>query len=176
MIDWRTEFDEALLRIYSYTYLDNRLPKEYLPGIALLPREMHMVEVILHHPGVNTTELSRITGIPKGTVSKMARQLEENGLLEHFRRGGNLKEVHYRGTVLGRKVFDAHIEFHRVNGREFYDRFNALAEGQKALIVDILSRYADYMKEYCDDRVTQNKNRTTRRRKLAKSGTAKLNL
>lgn len=156
MTDWRTEFDEALLRIYSYTYLDNRLPKEYLPGIALLPREMHMIEVILHHPGVNTTELSRITGIPKGTVSKMARQLEERGLLEHFRRGGNLKEVHYRGTGLGRKVFDAHIDFHRVNGRAFYDRFNALDESQKALIVDTLVRYADYMKEYCDSRAAQH--------------------
>ena len=24
MTDWRTEFDEALLRVYSYTHLDNR--------------------------------------------------------------------------------------------------------------------------------------------------------
>lgn len=153
MADWRTEFDEALLRVYSYTHLDNRLPKEYLPGVALLPREMHMVEVILHHPGVNTTELSRITGIPKGTVSKMTRKLEQRGLLELFRQGGNLKEVHYRGTTLGRRVFDAHVEFHRVNGREFYTHFNALSDEHKALVVDVLARYADYMKEYCDKHI-----------------------
>ena len=164
MTDWRTEFDEALLRVYSYTHLDNRMPKEYLPGVALLPREMHTIEVILHHPGVNTTELSRITGIPKGTVSKMTRQLEERGLLEHFRRNGNRKEVHYRGTALGRRVFDAHTDFHRVNGRAFYDRFDALAEDQKALIVDTLVRYADYMKEYCDSRAARHGCRHTEER------------
>lgn len=152
MTDWRTEFDEAILRICSYTALDNRLHREYLPGVKLLPKEMHTISSIVHHPGVNTTELSQITGIPKGMVSRMTRDFEQRGLVERFRRDGNLKEVHYRCTALGRRVFDAHTEFHRVNGREFYTRFDAMPQEQKYLVVDLLCRYADYMKEYCDNK------------------------
>ena len=66
---------------------------------------------------------------------------------------------------MGRRVFDAHIDFHRINGRAFYDRFDALAEDQKALIVDTLVRYADYMKEYCDSRAAKHSDFHTGKRR-----------
>ena len=150
MTDWRQAFDEAMLRIVGYTLLDNRLPKEYLPGVSLLPREMHTLEAILNHPGINTTQLSRLTGTPKGTISKMTRALQARGLLELFRQPGNQKEVHYQGTLLGKQVFQAHIHFHQTHGKAFYEHFQALQEDQKALVVQVLCQYADYMKEYCD--------------------------
>lgn len=156
MTDLRAKFDEAILRVYNYTELDNRTPKQYLPEVALLPREMHLLDVILRHPGANTTELSGITGILKGTVSKMTRRLAKRNLLEIWKRHGNRKEVYHHGTELGQRVFDAHVEFHKVHGREFYDHFDALNGEQKVLVIDILSRYADYMKEYCDARCAQH--------------------
>lgn len=157
MVDWRAEFDEAILRICSYTALDDKFPKEYLPGVFLLPKEMHMLEIILHHPRLNATELSCVTGTPKGTVSKMTRSFAEKGLIEIFKSNGNLKEVHYRCTGLGRKLCDAHSEFHRIHGIAFYNHFESLDEAQKDLIVDILCRYADHMKEYTDERIANKK-------------------
>lgn len=154
MTDWKMEFDEAMSRIYEYMYLDNRYPKEYYPGISLMPREVHTLEMVFHHPGVNTTELSTTSGILKGTISKIMRRLEEMELVESYKTGGNLKEVHYRTTALGRKVFDAHMKFHegRLKDAEFYNRFDAMQTEKKEEIVDMLNRFGDMMKEYCEQR------------------------
>ena len=152
MADQREKFDEAILRIYNYTYLDNRFPREYLPGVALLPREMHLVDTILRHPGITLTELSRITGIPKSMISKMSRELEKREIIKRYKVDGNQKEVHYEGTDLGRQVFDAHIRFHRIHDKKFYDYFSALPEEQQIFLVETLSKYADYMRDFSTER------------------------
>lgn len=156
MTNWRTEFDEVMLRICNYTQLDDKTPKEYLQGIPLMPREVHLVEVVRHYPGVNTTKLSQITGIPKGSVSKMTRKLAKDNLLELYRKAGNLKEVHYRCTSLGRRVYDAHLKYHHDNSDWFYREFDALETSQKQFLVEILCSYADMMKEFCDKNVAQD--------------------
>lgn len=46
--DKRLAFDEAILRICSYTNIDNRIQREYIPGVHLLPREMHTLEQNMH--------------------------------------------------------------------------------------------------------------------------------
>ena len=153
MSDSRLEFDEAILRICSYTSIDNRIHREYIPGVRLLPREMHTLEKIICHPGVNTTKLAQITGIPKGTISKMTRDFEIRGLIDCFKDDSNRKEVYYRGTELGMRVFDAHIQFHRIVGREFYAYFDALPEESKALVLDVLHHYADYLEGLCEQHV-----------------------
>ena len=120
MPDCRSEFDEAILRICSYTNIDNRIHREYVPGTRLLPREMHTLEKIILHPGVNTTRLAHITGVPKGTISKMAREFMQRGLVECYKDEGNRKEIYYRATQSGMDVFHAHNKFHSVVGNEFY--------------------------------------------------------
>ena len=153
MSDNRLEFDEAILRICSYTNIDNRNHREYIPGVRLLPREMHTLEKIICHPGINTTKLAQITGIPKGTISKMTRDFESRGLIDCFKDESNRKEVYYRGTEAGMEVFEAHIEFHQVIGREFYSFFDALPDASRELVLDVLHRYADYMQGLCSQHV-----------------------
>ena len=150
MSDKRLKFDEAILRICNYTNLDNRNHREYIPCISLLPREMHTLEKIILHPGINTTKLAQITGIPKGTISKMTREFQLRKLIDCFKDDSNRKEVYYRGTETGLKVFNAHIEFHKIVGYEFYSYFDSLPEESKDAVIDVLCRYSDYMKDLCE--------------------------
>lgn len=145
----RSEFDEAILRICSYTNIDNRIHREYVPGTRLLPREMHTLEKIILHPGVNTTRLAHITGVPKGTISKMTREFMQRGLVECYKDEGNRKEIYYRATQSGMDVFHAHNKFHSVVGNEFYSYFESLPEPSQRLVLDVLCRYADYMEDLC---------------------------
>lgn len=153
MPDRRLEFDEAILRICSYTNIDNRIHREYIPGTRLLPREMHTLEKIILHPGVNTTKLAHVTGMPKGTISKMAREFVQRGLIECYRDAGNRKEVYYRATQAGMDVFRAHNEFHGIIGHAFYSYFRSLPEDSQLLVLDVLCRYADYMEDLCRRRL-----------------------
>ena len=60
-------------------------------------------------------------------------------------------DVYYRGTETGLKVFNAHIEFHKIVGYEFYSYFDALPEESKDAVIDVLCRYSDYMKDLCEE-------------------------
>lgn len=148
MIDYRKEFDEAILRINTYTNGDDNRQKEYLPEVFLYPREMHVLELIFDNEDVNTTGLSRLSGFPKGTISKMMKKLGDMSLVEIYKHDDNSKEVHYKLTELGVKAHNAHTEYHKVYGREFYESFDLLPERAKSVIVSTLNEYANYMRSY----------------------------
>lgn len=147
MSECRQRFDEAILRICSYTSLDNRTHREYIPNVWLLPREMHTLEKIYYYPGINTTKLAQLTGIPKGTISKMTRDFSMRELIECYREKENLKEIYYRVTEKGLRVVEAHADFHRIVGKKFYTYLESLPDSSKEIVLDVLDHYADYMKE-----------------------------
>lgn len=151
MINWKAEFDEAIQRIVSYTDSDAHTHKMYLPDISLLPREMHMIELIINHPGLNTTELSALSGLQKSMVSKTTRNLESRGIIARYQEKNNQKEVHYRGTLLGKQCYAAHIRYHKDRDYLFYDYFDELSVEKKSFLIDVLCRYADYMKSYVEE-------------------------
>ena len=148
MIDYKKEFDEAMLRVIAYTNEDDKRLKQYTQGLFLYPKEMHTLELVFENEDINTTGLSRLTGFPKGSISKMMKKLEDQGLIESYKHDDNYKEVHYRITERGREAHKAHVNFHQVYGREFYESFDLLPERTKAVIVSTLNEYADYMKSY----------------------------
>ncbi|MBQ5436261.1 MAG: hypothetical protein IIU32_01105, partial [Firmicutes bacterium] len=73
MIDYKKEFDEAMLRVIAYTNEDDKRLKQYTQGLFLYPKEMHTLELVFENEDINTTGLSRLTGFPKGSISKMMK-------------------------------------------------------------------------------------------------------
>ena len=60
---------------------------------------------------VNGITIARQSGVPRGTVSKTARRLIAQRLVETERLPDNRKEVLFRLTPLGRQVFEIHRAF-----------------------------------------------------------------
>lgn len=152
MDDFKTKFDEAASRIYNYTFLDNRLPREYAQDITLMPREMHILEAINHHPGVNATDLSTITGVPKGTVSKMIAHLEEKEFIVTYHMEGDQRKMYYTTTPKGTEAFEAHLRFHKTHEQDFYDMLENLGEEQQEMLLFVLTKYGDMMKTFFEKR------------------------
>ncbi|QVQ53746.1 MarR family transcriptional regulator [Spiractinospora alimapuensis] len=76
----------------------------------------------------NIVGLAHATGIPKGTVSKIVRRLENGGAVARHRVPDNRKEVHLRLTQLGREIQEAHRGLHERMGlgaSEFLGRYSA---------------------------------------------------
>lgn len=148
--DWKVELDEAIYQIHEYITIDNRNPRQYYPGVFLMPREMHTIEAIVIHPGINATSLASVMGLSRGTLSKLARELERRGTIISYKKKNNLKEVHYRATPLGRRIYESHIQFHKLpgNGREVYDHFFSLPAEQKHAIIDFLYQYGDMYRSF----------------------------
>ena len=150
--EWRVELDEAIYQIHECISIYNRNAKEYYPGVFLMPREMHTIEAVVIHPGINATALASVMGFSKGMLSKLIRELERRGMVTAYKRKNNLKEVHYRVTPLGRRIYESHIQFHKMpgNGIEVYEHFQALPNEQKFAIIDFLYQYGDMYKSFAE--------------------------
>lgn len=75
---------------------------------------------------VNIVGLARLTGAPKGTVSKRVQRLAELGVVERGRLQGNRKEVRLRLTDIGEEIRAAHRSLHAQMGElpeAFLDRY-----------------------------------------------------
>src|SRR5689334_1379567 len=87
------------------------------PEIAeLLTRDMtftmlRLMEAIAQLEPANGISISRMSGIPKGTVSKTARKLVAGGLITQESLPDNRKEVLFRLTGSGRALVEVHRAF-----------------------------------------------------------------
>lgn len=80
---------------------------------------LHLLDAIPAEGGgsgaetVNVVGLSKVTGSPKGTVSKRLQRLAEIGVVERRQLPGNRKEVHVRPTPIGLEIQAAHRDLHQ---------------------------------------------------------------
>ncbi|WMT38875.1 MarR family transcriptional regulator [Paenibacillus sp. D2_2] len=83
---------------------------------SLLPEmtvaELHVVDAIGKLEPVNGITISKHSGIPKGTVSKITRRLIHKKLLQSESLLNNKKEILFRMTPLGEKLFILHQQLH----------------------------------------------------------------
>ena len=82
----------------------------------------------------------------------LIRELERRGMVTAYKKKDNLKEVHYRATPLGRRIYESHVQFHKMpgNGVEGYGHFYALPNEQKLAIIDFLYQYGDMYKSFAE--------------------------
>ena len=122
--------------------------RDYGIGIEMLPREIHLLEVVANHPKLNAYELSVKTGLWKGTFSKVANRLVEMGLLERYQNEDNHKEIFYRVTPLGQKAYEGHYQFHQRVSLNTYEYFRNLDQRERDIILQFVSHYTSYLQEY----------------------------
>jgi len=74
--------------------------------------ELHVVDAVGRLEPVNGITVSKDSGVPKGTVSKIARRLIGKKLLTSESLQDNKKEILFRTTSLGKKLFELHQQLH----------------------------------------------------------------
>ena len=75
-------------------------------GVLMHQKEIHTVQAIGRHPGINVTGLAEHTGVTKGAVSQIISRLIKKGLVRRARVPGNAKEVILELTEKGKEVED----------------------------------------------------------------------
>ena len=89
--------------------------------------EMHCIEKIGRLENPNVTKLAKAMNITRGGISKLVKKIIQRGAVETYVSETNKKEIYYRLTDLGRKVFDAHEKLHknwRKRDAEFFRKFS----------------------------------------------------
>ena len=109
--------------------------------------EMHCIEHIgkITHP--NVTKISSSLHITRGGVSKIIKRLINKGAITPYHEESNKKEVYYRLTFLGQKVFDAHEQLHRVWNDKDQEFFKKFKQQDIAFVENFIEQYTQHLKQ-----------------------------
>jgi len=140
------ELIERWARLMNKMSRSESLPLDFGTGNLLFPSEIHTLCVIGTEPGIRITDLSVRLGVTKGAVSKIAKKMEEKGLIEKYQEPGNDKEILLRLTLTGRKAYGGHEEHHKKMFGRIIREMENLTREQAAF----LFRFLQLMEEVID--------------------------
>jgi len=153
MIEINILYEEILQKIEN---LITRIESMHTPalsfgtGVLMHQKEIHTVQAIGRHPGINVTKLAEYTGVTKGAVSQTIKKLARKGLVKRTHAPGNAKEVVLELTDLGWVGFRNHEKFHMDTfdlAREYYgDQLKTKLERINLAVDDLNTILGEYEK------------------------------
>jgi DNA-binding MarR family transcriptional regulator len=102
------EMERAMSRMASM----HESPWDFGTGVPLYRTEIHTVQAIGEHPGINVTELAQLMGVTKGAVSQTVGKLADKGLVSKTHAEDNAKEILLQLTERGSTGFSNHQKLH----------------------------------------------------------------
>lgn len=106
------------------------------------PSEIHCIEYIGQNGDPNVTKLAQTFYMTRSAISKITRKLMEKGCIDSYQKPENKKEIFFRLTEKGKKLYTIHEELHK----EFQDRdhavFAQVTEAQFDSMLNFLERYS----------------------------------
>ena len=76
--------------------------------------EIHTIAAIGDLEEPNVTEIANYMNVTRGAISKIAKKLLEQGLIESYQQNGNKQKVFFRLTESGRFLYDEHEKRHNL--------------------------------------------------------------
>jgi DNA-binding MarR family transcriptional regulator len=107
------EIIELSQKALNRIYFRERKPTDFGSGIKLHRAEVHVIQGIGKHPGINVTELASLLGITKGAVSQTLIKLAKKNLVIKNRHNDNDKEIALFLSSDGMMVYILHEDFHK---------------------------------------------------------------
>lgn len=109
--------------------------------------EMHCVDFIFKTELPNVTKLSEKMNITKGGVSKIIKKLIEKNAIESFSVDTNKKEIYYKLTNKGKKVFKLHKNIHEKWCEINLEFFKNCSKEEIKYTILFLEKYIQYLKK-----------------------------
>jgi DNA-binding MarR family transcriptional regulator len=129
---------DKIEKIMSLIIPEIDTPWKYVDGLSLFYAEIQLIMVIKANEGVNAGTLAHIMKVTSGAVSQIAGKLLKKGLIESYRLPENRKEVFFRLTENGKKVFRAHQKHINKTGAAFMDFIDGLNQKETQTICSFL--------------------------------------
>lgn len=107
--------------------------------------EVHCIEYVGRNVDSNVTKLADAFYMTRGAISKLTKKLIEKDLIEPYQKQDNKKEIYFKLTKQGEKVYKIHEELHN----EFQERdkavFEDVTEKQFNDIINFVDKYSKHL-------------------------------
>ncbi|GLC80575.1 MarR family transcriptional regulator [Lacrimispora brassicae] len=111
--------------------------------------EVHYIEHIGRNADSNVTKLAESFYMTRGAISKMAKKLIKKGIIESYQKPDNKKEIYFRLTEQGQRVYNLHEELHK----EFQERDKAIFEQVTEEQFDSMLRFVEKYSRHLDEEI-----------------------
>jgi DNA-binding MarR family transcriptional regulator len=132
-------------RINNKMYYREKKPIKIHDKLFLHRAEIHIIEAIGRHPGINVTSLANQIGITKGAVSQTLKKIHQKNLITKNKDIGNDKEILLNLTEDGKKVFMGHERTHLEINKKFKDIFGILEKDKFDFLINVLRKIENYL-------------------------------
>lgn len=105
------------------------------------PSEVHCIEYIGKNESSNVTKLAENFYMTRGAISKLTKKLIAKGLIESYQKSENKKEIYYRLTESGWKIFKIHEDMHTEFIRRDETVFNNFSKEELDTIIRFAKQY-----------------------------------
>lgn len=107
--------------------------------------EVHCIEYIGRNVDTNVTKLAEYFYMTRGAMSKLTKKLMKKGVIESYQKPDNKKEIYFRLTEQGKKVYKIHEKLHK----EFQERdkviFEQVSEEQFDSMLNFIEKYSSHL-------------------------------
>jgi DNA-binding MarR family transcriptional regulator len=135
-MDLAVEIISALTRIQEHSDVFRHGREEMFEAIHLA--EVHCIDWIGMIDHANVTRIARAMGLTRGAISKMGKKLSAKGLIEKYQRPDNNKEIYYRLTAAGQRVYNEHKTCHNQAMQEKLAVLAAYSDEEQSIILHFL--------------------------------------
>lgn len=122
--------------------------KSFDTDVNIYRSEIHVIQIIGDRKALHISELSRLLGITKGTVSQIVKRIENKGLVKKQVDENNNTRQLVRLTEKGIAAYNAHVAYHRQNHNEMENFLDTLSTEQKTAVEEFLSRASEMIKDH----------------------------
>lgn len=107
--------------------------------------EVHCIEYLGKNTDSNVTRLAESFYMTTGAISKLTKKLIKKGVIESYKKPDNKKEIYFRLTKEGQKIFNVHEELHK----EFQERdksvFDQMSKEQYDSMISFMESYSKHL-------------------------------
>lgn len=112
--------------------------------------ELHCIRSIGNNEKPNVTKIANELRMTRGAISKITKKQLEKGLITSYMLDCNKKEIYFKLTELGQKIFDEHEKWHEDFEKRNNFFFEKYSEDELTLIKEFIDTYALYVDNKID--------------------------
>ena len=107
--------------------------------------ELHIIAAIGDLEQPNVTSLAEHMGMTRGGICKNIKKLTEADLVSSYQLDGNAKNIYYRLTDAGKKIYEKHAEAHDAWLARDMAFMESFSDKQLNQVTDFMKRYIEHI-------------------------------
>lgn len=127
---------DLLIKIQESSDVFPREWEAMFDGINLL--EVHCIDRIGKIQYANVTKIANEMEMTRGSISKICKRMISKKLIESYQRSDNHKEIYFRLTESGRRLYNEHEKYHNQVRQEELSLMNTFSENEQSIILRFL--------------------------------------